>query len=248
MQDEIMQPWVLVTGGSRGIGKGLVLELAKDYRVVFTYKSNAEQARAVEEAVLRMGGEAYAVQCDGSDPEAAKRLATQCLERFGAPHAVINNAGVTRDGLMMSMPLASWRDVISANLDAVFHVTQAFLPAMCGEKRGAVLLMSSVTAVKGNMGQANYAATKAAMAGLARTLALETARFKIRVNAIAPGLIDTDMADGIPEKARQQLEKNIPLRRLGTVGEVAGLARYLLSDAAAYITGQTIVMDGGLSS
>lgn len=246
--DQQNKPWVLVTGGSRGIGKGIVLSLLGDYRVIFTYKNNSGQAEQVEAQARHEGGVAIGLKCDGVDQAQVRQLAESCIQQFGAPYAVINNAGITQDSLLLSMPLQSWQSVISTNLDATFHMTQAFLPAMLGEKRGVILLMSSVTAIKGNPGQVNYAATKSALTGMARSLALEIARFKIRVNAIAPGLIETEMAGNIPDKERQLLEKRIPLRRMGTVAEVSGLVRYLLSDSAAYITGQTLVIDGGLSA
>lgn len=242
------KPWVFITGGSRGLGRGIVLSLVEDYRVVFTYLNNSEKANEVESLAKTNGGEAIAIQCDGTDYEAVNLIAKDCIEQYGAPYAVINNAGITQDSLMISMDVESWRNVLTTNLDATFYVTQAFLPAMFAEKKGIVLLMSSVTAVKGNAGQVNYAATKSALTGIARTLALETARFKIRVNAIAPGLLETEMAENIPEKDRKKLEKSIPLRRLGKVSEVSSLVNYLLSESAAYITGQTIIIDGGLSA
>lgn len=245
---QTQKPWALVTGGSRGIGRGIVTTLANDHRIVFTYRSRHEEAAAVVEQVRSAGGEAHAWCCDGSDPAQVRSLAEGCLEKFGPPAAVINNAGITRDSLFMSMPAQAWREVLATNLDATFLVTQAFLPAMLGERRGAIVLMSSVTALKGNAGQANYAATKAAMTGMARTLALEVARFKVRVNAVAPGLIETEMAEAIPERQQRELAGGIPLRRMGRVDEVAKLVRYLVSDDAAYITGQTLVIDGGLSA
>lgn len=238
--------WVLVTGGSRGIGRGLVGALAKDYHVVFTYLSKKDIAEAFVAQIRDTGGQADAFQCNGRDPEQVKALAENCLQAFGSPYAVINNAGITRDALVVSMTDEAWRDVLSVNLDACFYMSRAFLPAMMGERRGVILLMSSVTAFKGNAGQVNYAATKGAMVGMARSMALEVARFKIRVNAIAPGLIATEMTENIPEKARNELQASIPLRRMGAVSEVVELARYLLSKPAAYITGQTIVIDGGL--
>lgn len=240
--------WVLVTGGTRGIGKGIVLSLLPEYHVIFTYKRNSEQAEQVEAQARLEGGMAIGLKCDGVDQSQVRKMAEKCIEQFGAPYAVINNAGITQDSLLLSMSTLSWQNVIATNLDSTFYMTQAFLPAMLAEKRGVILFMSSVTALKGNPGQVNYAATKSALTGMARSLALEVARFKVRVNAIAPGLIETEMADNVPEKERQQLEKSIPLRRMGKVSEVSGLVRYLLSDSAAYITGQTLVIDGGLSA
>lgn len=243
-----IKPWVLVTGGSRGIGRGIVESLADQYLIVFTYKCNAEKAEDVVADVEAAGGEAHAFQCDGTDSENIKVFTEQCIARFGPPHAIINNSGITRDALLYSMNDNDWHSVLSANLDSAFLISRAFLPAMMGERHGTILLMSSVTAVKGNPGQVNYAATKAAMIGMAKSMALELARFKIRVNVIAPGLVATEMAKAIPEKARKELQESIPLRRMASVQEVAELVRYLISDHAAYITGQAIVIDGGLSA
>lgn len=241
------KPWVLVTGGSRGIGRGIVEALSNQYRVIFTYKGSNELAEEVVGRIYTAGGDAHAFKCDGTDPQQVRSFAAGCITQFGAPLAVINNAGITRDALLYSMTDDEWKGVLSTNLDSAFLMSRAFLPAMMEERRGAILHMASVTAIKGNAGQVNYAATKAAMIGMAKSMALELARFKIRVNVIAPGLIGTEMAEQIPEKERKELQRGIPLRRMGTVQEIAELARYLISDHAAYITGQTIVIDGGLS-
>lgn len=241
------KPWVLVTGGSRGIGRGLVEALSNQFRVVFTYKGSSDLAEELVSHIYTSGGDAHAFKCDGTDSQQVKTFAAGCISQFGAPLAIINNAGITRDALLYSMSDEDWKGVISTNLDSAFLMSRAFLPSMMEERVGTVLLMASVTAIKGNAGQVNYAATKAAMVGMAKSMALELARFKIRVNVIAPGLIGTEMAEQIPEKERKELQKGIPLRRMGTVQEIAELARYLISDHAAYITGQTIVIDGGLS-
>lgn len=243
-----LKPWVLVTGGSRGIGRGLVEALSSQYRVVFTYKGRADLAEDMSSKICAAGGDVHAFKCDGADTAQVKAFAEASCSLFGAPLAVINNAGITRDVLLYSMTDEDWNGVIHTNLDSAFLMSRAFLPAMMAERRGVILHMASVTAVKGNSGQVNYAATKAAMIGMAKSMSLELARFNIRVNAIAPGLIATEMAEQIPEKERKELQKGIPLRRMGTVQEIAELARYLISDPAAYITGQTIVIDGGLSA
>jgi len=243
-----IKPWVLVTGGSRGIGKCLVQNMSKKYCVVFTYKSQREKAEQIENEVRADGGDVISFQCDGSDQTQVNKIVEQCLNRFGTPYAIINNAGITRDSLITSMQKDDWQNVMATNLDATFYITQAFLPSMLTERNGVVIFMSSVTAFKGNPGQVNYAATKAAMTGITRSLALEVARFNLRVNAIAPGLIETEMSERIPDKERQKMERRIPLRRMGSVFEIYALVNYLLSKEAAYLTGQTIVIDGGLTA
>ncbi|WP_227817712.1 3-oxoacyl-ACP reductase FabG [Nitrogeniibacter aestuarii] len=240
--------WILVTGGSRGIGRGLVEHFSRDHRVIFTYQHSADRANAVVDALRAQGRDVSAFRCDGGDPVETAAFGQMCVKEYGAPWALIHNAGITRDGLMVSMDNTSWRDVLATNLDACFYLTRAFLESMMAERSGAILMMSSVTGLKGNKGQVNYGASKAAMSGMVRSMAQELSRFGISVNAIAPGLIDTEMAERMTDKARKDMQSAIPMRRLGSVDEVARLARYLVSPEAAYITGQTIVIDGGLTA
>lgn len=240
--------WVLVTGGSRGIGRGIVEALAGEYRVVFTYRQESQQADALVKALSEKGAVVEAHRCDGVDPEQVRALAGDCVDRLGAPWGLIQNAGVTKDGAFMNMCDEAWRHVLSTNLDACFYSVRAFLESMLGERGGSVVMMSSITAIHGNPGQVNYAATKAAMLGMTRSLAREVARYGVRVNAIAPGLIDTEMVAAMPEERRRAMAKSVPLRRLGRVDEVGALVRYLLSDASEYMTGQTLVLDGGMSA
>ena len=241
--------WVLITGGSRGIGRGLVETFARaGFDVVFTYLSSSAAAEEVEQLLASEGAVAQGRRCDCSNEAEVNQLASTFLADRGAPYAIINNAGITKDMALMRMDFAQWRDVIDNNLNSAFFVTRAFLGAMVEDGDGVILQMSSVTAIKGNAGQTNYGATKAALIGLTRSLALEVARFNVRVNVVLPGLIDTDMTSKIPEAQQNSLRKSIPLRRLGTVTEVAELCRYLCSPAAAYVTGQTFVIDGGLTT
>lgn len=240
--------WVLVTGGSRGIGRGVVEMLARQYRVVFTFQKASQQAEAVAKILSDQGAMVEAHRCDGVDPEQVGALARDCIDRLGAPWGLVLNAGVTQDGALVSMSNESWHHVVSTNLDASFYCVRAFLESMLGERRGSIVMMSSVTAIHGNPGQVNYAATKAAMLGMTRSLAREIARYGVRINAIAPGLIDTEMVAAMPEERRRVMMKSVPLRRLGGVDEVAALVRYLLSEESEYMTGQTLVLDGGLSA
>jgi 3-oxoacyl-[acyl-carrier protein] reductase len=239
---------VVVTGGSRGIGRAIVTDLARaGYDVVFSYANSGQQADELASELAQAGGTVTAYRCDGRDVAAVQGWAADVIARHGTPHAVINNAGVVRDALLVNMSDEQWRSVIGNNIDSAFHVTRAFIKPMLAQGSGVILQLSSVSAFKGNTGQVNYAATKAALIGMTRSLALEVARFNVRVNAIAPGYIATEMVDAMPQAQRKAITSAVPLRRMGEPREVAALARFLLSDDAAYITGQTYVIDGGLS-
>lgn len=238
-----------MTGGSRGIGRGIVVALAgAGYDVVFTYRRSRSEAAAVEEAVAERGGTARGYCCDGAEEAAVSAFSEARLAERGAPYAIVNNAGITRDSILMRMSTEQWRDVMRTNLDSAFFTIRGFIPGMIGAGEGAIVQMASVTGIKGNVGQTNYGATKAALIGMTRCLAIEVARFNIRVNAVAPGFIATEMVGSIPEPRLKQIKDAIPLRRLGTVEEVASLTHFLLSPQGAYITGQTFVIDGGLNA
>ena len=243
------RPWVLVTGGSRGIGSGLVSALAAEgYLVAFTYQSSAEAAGRLEAQVAAAGGTAHGVQCDGRDPAAVENTCSQLIERFGEPYGLINNMGITGDQLIFNLDVERYRDVVATNLHSAIYFTRFMSSAMVAARQGRIIQMSSVTGLKGNKGQVGYAATKAAMIGITRTLALELARFRITVNAIAPGFIATEMVEQIDPAMRKSITADIPLKRLGEVSEVAALASFLLSSSAGYLTGQTFVIDGGLTA
>lgn len=248
MDSQKLNDWVLVTGGSRGIGKGLVEHLSASGRpVVFTYQSSAEAAHALAEGLSAQGRVCKAVRCDGSDPKAVNAVATGLVAELGAPYALINNAGITRDGLIGASTAEQWAEVINTNLSAAWYFCKELAPAMMARGGGAIVQITSVSGLRGIAGQTNYAASKAGLIGLTQTLAVELARFNVRVNAVAPGFIETDMLKTLPAPQMAGIKKQVPLRRLGQVAEVASLVEYLLSESAAYITGQTIVVDGGLT-
>lgn len=241
--------WVFITGGSRGIGRGLVETFAEEgRRVVFTYLSSVEAADALVARLSDSGACVEGHRCDCSNEAAVKELAAVLIGRYGAPSVVINNAGITQDVSLMRMTGAQWHAVIDANLHSAFYVTRSLVEPMVENGDGVILQVSSVTGIKGNPGQVNYAATKAGMIGMTRTLALELARFKVRVNAVLPGFIATEMVESIPEAQQAAIRRLIPLRRMGTVREVAAMCRFLASADAAYVTGQTFVIDGGLTA
>ncbi|MFL9884409.1 SDR family NAD(P)-dependent oxidoreductase [Paraburkholderia agricolaris] len=248
MNEAKQQPWVLVTGGARGIGKELVVTLSQQYHVVFTWRHSENEAQQLIEFCRQQGRRVDGLQCDGADSDAVQSQARRLVDAQGAPHALINNAGITRDSVFLGMDTRDWLDVIDNNLNASFHWTRAFLPGMVDAGRGSVVMMSSVSGLKGNIGQTNYSATKAALIAFARSLALEVARFGVRVNAIAPGIIDTDMMRDMPEKARTALCKSVPMKRAGQVSEVSSMVAYLIGDQSRYITGQCMVVDGGLTA
>lgn len=240
--------WVLVTGGSRGIGRSLVSALAKEgYRVAFTYQSSADAAAQLEQEVTAAGGDARGYACDGRDYDSVARVCAQLVADLGEPYALINNMGITGDQLLFNFDIGRYRDVIATNLDSAVYFSKCLAPSMASERCGKILHMSSVSGLKGNKGQLSYSASKAAMIGITKTMALELARFKITVNAIAPGFIATEMVEQIADPIRKSITGTIPLKRFGEVREVAALASFLLSANADYITGQTFVIDGGLT-
>ena len=243
-----MNKWVLVTGGTRGIGRGIVDAFSSDgYDVVFTYQRSAETAAAMA-STAKSGTTISGHFCDSSDESSVSAFSKTMLDSRGAPYAIINNVGITKDAALISMQIDQWKEVINTNLNSAFFMIRHFVQAMIEQGDGVILQMSSVSGIKGNVGQTNYSATKAALIGLTRSLALELARFNVRVNAIAPGYIATEMLQQIPETQQASIRKNIPLRRLGSVEEVAALTRFLASKGGAYITGQTFVIDGGLTA
>jgi 3-oxoacyl-[acyl-carrier protein] reductase len=237
----------VVTGASRGIGHAIALRLARDgVKLVANYRAQSAPAEALVQQIRDGGGEAIAVQADvGRSPE-AERLVATALETFGRVDILVNNAGITRDSLMLRLSDEDWGAVLATNLTGAFVCTRAVLRSMLRQRYGRILNVSSVVGLMGNAGQANYAAAKAGLLGLTRSVAREVASRGITVNALAPGYIATEMWEPVSEAARSHLREMIPLGREGTPEDVAEAAAYLVSDAAAYVTGQVLNVDGGL--
>jgi 3-oxoacyl-[acyl-carrier protein] reductase len=228
----------LVTGGSRGIGRAIAEELAAaGATVVVGYRSGADEAEEVAQAI---GGKA--VQADVSDPEQAARL----VEEAGDLHVLVNNAGLTRDGLLARMPDDDWREVIDTNLGGVFHTCRAAARGMMKRRTGSIVNVSSIVGVHGNPGQTNYAAAKAGIIGFTKSLARELGSRGVRANVIAPGYVSTRLTDVLPDELKDVMLANTPLGRLGDPEDIAGAVRFLASDAAAFITGEVLLVDGGL--
>ncbi|PHI21570.1 3-oxoacyl-[acyl-carrier-protein] reductase [Lewinellaceae bacterium SD302] len=235
----------LITGGSRGIGAALVQAFAKEgAKVAFTYRSSAAAADALIEAT---DGELKAYQSDASDHAAAEELIKTVVADFGGLHVLINNAGVTRDTLMLRMSEDHWDTVMSNNLKSVFNLSKYALRPLMKSGGGSIINMSSIVGVQGNAGQANYAASKAGIIGFSKSVAKEMGSRNIRVNVIAPGFIQTDMTDELSEQVRDSYMSNIPLKRFGQAEEIAGACIFLASDLGTYVNGQVLAVDGGLS-
>ena len=237
----------LVTGGSRGIGAAVCAELgAAGAEVVVNYASSADAAEAVCAGIRDAGGSATAVAGDISTPDGAAALVSQVEAEVGPIAILVCNAGITRDNLIMKLSDDDWRAVVDTNLGGAFFTCRAVARPMLKRRAGAIVTMSSVVGVHGNAGQTNYAASKAGLIGLTKALAKELGGRGIRVNAIAPGYISTELTDALPEAARDAILGQTPLGRLGDPADVARAVRFLVSDAAAFVTGDVLAVDGGL--
>ena len=237
----------LVTGGSRGIGATICEELgAGGATVVVNYVRNEAAAAEACERVVAAGGTAHALRGDVAVPEGAKALVDGVESEIGPIGILVNNAGITRDNLIMKLGDADWRDVIDTNLSGAFYTCRAVSRPMLKRRVGAIVNISSIVGVHGNAGQSNYAASKAGLIGLTKALAKEFGGRGVRVNAIAPGYITTELTDELPEQARTAILAGTPLGRLGEPGDVARAVRFLVSDAAGFITGDVLAVDGGL--
>ena len=238
----------VVTGGSRGIGRAVCLELARGgANVALCYAGNEAAAQETVTAIEALGAKALAVRCDVSDAAQAESLVRRAVEAFGAVDILVNNAGITRDGLLMRMPEADFDAVISANLKGAFLCMKAVARLMIRRKYGRIVNLSSVVGLRGNAGQVNYAASKAGVIGMTKSLAKELASKGVTVNAVAPGFIETDMTAAMQEAARMAVQASIPMGRPGAAEDVAHAVAFLASEEAAYITGQVLAVDGGMA-
>ncbi|PRY47220.1 3-oxoacyl-[acyl-carrier-protein] reductase [Spirosoma oryzae] len=238
---------VLITGASRGIGRAMAQKFAQEgATVAFTYLSSVEKGQALEEELRQFGGQVKGYRSDASDFKAADDLITQVIADFGKLDVLVNNAGITKDGLLMRMSEEQWDTVINVNLKSVFNLTKAAIKPMMKAKAGSIINLTSVVGIRGNAGQANYAASKAGIIGFTKSVALELGSRNIRSNAIAPGFIETEMTGEINEKAVEEWKQQIPMKRGGQPDEVADCAVFLASDLSRYITGQVLQVDGGM--
>ena len=238
----------LVTGASRGIGRAIALRLAAEgASVAVNYHSGADEAASVVSEITASGGTAIAFQASVASAEEANRLVDATVEALGGIDILVNNAGITRDNLLMRLSEDDWDAVLDTNLKGAFLCTKAAIRPMLRQRSGRIVNMSSIVAITGNPGQANYTAAKAGLIGFTKTIAREVASRGITVNALAPGFIETQMVEAIPEDLRKQILERIPLGQFGTPDDVARSVVFLASDDGAYITGQVIGIDGGLS-
>lgn len=237
----------IITGATRGIGKGIAEVFAKNgCNIAFTFASSVEKAKIVEEELKALGVQAKGYQSDASDFDAAQKLVDDVLAEFGRIDIVINNAGITKDNLLMRMSLEDYEEVIRVNLNSAFNLTKAVVKPMMKERNGSIINMSSIVGRKGNAGQANYAASKAGLIGFSKSVALELGSRNIRCNVIAPGFIETEMTEKLDPKAVEAWRAGIPLKRGGTPEDIANACLFLASDLSSYITGQVLSVDGGM--
>ncbi|MBW2182621.1 MAG: 3-oxoacyl-[acyl-carrier-protein] reductase [Deltaproteobacteria bacterium] len=246
---KLMGKVALVTGASRGLGKAIALQLAKEgAQVVVNYAKSAEKAREVVDAIQSAGGNALTMQTDVSNFEEVEKMVDAIYEKFGRIDILVNNAGVNRDELLISMEKEDWNKVISTNLGGLFHCTKSVAKYMMLQKHGRIINISSIAGERGGRGQSNYAASKGGVNAFTRSVAMELAPKKITVNAVAPGVFETEMSSTVIRRAKDHILNSIALKRLGQAEEVAKVVAFLASDDSSYITGETIRVDGGFKA
>lgn len=237
----------LVTGASRGIGKAIALELARQgANVAVNFAGSEQKAEEVVAEIKALGSDAIMIKANVANSEEVSQMVKETIDAFGSLDILVNNAGITRDGLIMRMKESDWDAVINTNLKGVFNCSKAVTRQMMKQRYGRIVNISSVVGVLGNAGQANYVAAKAGVIGLTKSLARELANRNITVNAVAPGFIETDMTNELSDEMKQELLKQIPLAKLGRSEDIASVVRFLVSDDANYMTGQTLHVDGGM--
>ena len=246
---KLMGKVALVTGASRGLGKAIALQLAKEgAQVVVNYAKSAEKAREVVATIQSAGGNALTMQADVSNFEEVEKMVDAIYEKFGRIDILVNNAGVNRDELLIAMEKEDWNTVISTNLGGLFHCTKAVAKYMMLQKYGRIINISSIAGERGGRGQSNYAASKGGVNAFTRSVAMELAPKKITVNAVAPGVFETEMSSTVIRRAKDHILNSIALKRLGQADEVAKVVAFLASDDSSYITGETIRVDGGFKA
>lgn len=242
------RPVALITGASKGIGRGIAIKLAEEgYRILINYRSNEDIAQDVKSEIERLGGEADLVRGDVSKSEDCQDIFDRAMEVYGQVDVLVNNAGITRDNLIMRMKEEDFDEVIESNLKSVFLMSKVFARYFMKRREGRIISISSIVGLAGNAGQVNYAASKAGIVGITKSLAKELGSRNVLVNAVAPGFIVSDMTDKLPADLQEEYTKLIPLRHFGDVEDIANSVAFLASDQAKYITGQVISVDGGLN-
>ena len=242
-----MKKVALITGATRGIGKEIAYTLAKEgYTIALNYRSYNESLEMIKKEIEENGVECFLVQGDVSDFEQCENMVQETIKKLGRIDVLVNNAGITKDGLLMRMKKEDFESVLDINLVGTFNVTRQVIPYMMKQKEGRIINVSSVVGVSGNAGQTNYSASKAGIIGFTKSLAKEVASRNILVNSIAPGFIATDMTECLSDKVKENIYNQIPLKRMGTANEVAKVVKFLASDDSSYITGQVINIDGGM--
>lgn len=242
-----MDKCALITGATRGIGKQIAITLAKQgYNIALNYRKENEELENTKKEIEKIGVQILAVKGDVANFEDCENFVKQVIERFGQIDVLVNNAGITKDMLLMRMKKEDFEQVIDTNLVGTFNVTKNVVPYMMKARSGRIINISSVVGISGNAGQTNYSASKAGIIGFTKSLAKEIASRNILVNAVAPGFIETNMTDVLKDDVKQKIAKNIPLKRMGTAQDVANVVKFLASDDSSYITGQVINVDGGM--